>query len=90
MSASDQHAPAQALQPTLIWDLPTRLFHWVLAGSFALAWFTAESDRWLAVHVFCGYLMLGLVAFRLLWGVVGSHFSRFASFWFSPNRFFSL
>ncbi len=86
MSASDQHTSAQHLQPTLIWDLPIRLFHWVLAGSFALAWLTAESDAWLAVHVFCGYLMLGLVAFRLLWGVVGSHFARFASFWFSPKQ----
>jgi len=73
------------LQPTLIWDFPTRLFHWMLAGSFAVAWLTAESDSWLALHVFCGYLMLGLVAFRLVWGFAGSHFSRFASFGFSPR-----
>jgi len=86
MSAPDPHARTHTLQPTLIWDLPTRLFHWVLAGSFALAWITAEADEWLAVHVFCGYLMLGLVAFRLLWGVVGSHFARFTSFWFSPKQ----
>ena len=86
MSASDPHARTHTLQPTLIWDLPTRLFHWVLAGSFALAWITAEADEWLSVHVFCGYLMLGLVAFRLLWGVVGSHFARFTSFWFSPKQ----
>lgn len=72
--------------PTLIWDLPTRLFHWTLVGSFALAWLTAESDPWLSVHVFAGYLMLGLVAFRVLWGFAGSHFSRFASFWFGPRR----
>lgn len=74
------------LQPTLIWDFPTRLFHWALASSFAVAWLTAESDPWLAVHVFCGYLMLGLVVFRVLWGFVGSHFSRFASFALSPSR----
>ena len=71
--------------PALIWDIPTRLFHWTLAGSFALAWLTAESDAWLSVHVFAGYLMLGLVAFRVLWGFAGSHFSRFASFWFGPK-----
>ena len=74
------------MQRTLIWDLPTRLFHWALAGSFALAWLTAESDSWRALHVFCGYLMLGLLAFRLLWGVVGSHYARFASFWFGPRQ----
>lgn len=73
------------MQRTLIWDLPTRLFHWTLATSFALAWLTSESDRWLPVHVFLGYLMLGLVGFRVVWGFAGSHFSRFASFWFAPR-----
>lgn len=76
------------MQRTLIWDLPTRLFHWTLASSFAIAWLTSESDSWLAVHVFVGYLMLGLVGFRLVWGVLGSHFSRFASFWFGPRQAF--
>jgi len=84
MSSSDK-----TLQPTLIWDFPTRLFHWALASSFAVAWLTAESDPWLAVHVFCGYLMLGLVAFRVVWGFAGSHFSRFASFGFSPKGAFA-
>jgi cytochrome b len=84
MSSSDK-----ALQPTLIWDFPTRLFHWTLAICFAVAWLTAESDPWLAVHVFCGYLMLGLVGFRVLWGFAGSHFSRFASFGFSPKGAFA-
>jgi cytochrome b len=74
------------MQRTLIWDLPTRLFHWTLATSFALAWLTSEGDQWRSIHVFLGYLMLGLVGFRVLWGFVGSHFSRFASFWFSPQE----
>jgi cytochrome b len=73
------------MQRTLIWDLPTRLFHWCLASSFAVAWLTSDGDRWLAVHVFVGYLMLGLVGFRVLWGVAGSHFSRFATFCFGPR-----
>lgn len=76
------------MQRTLIWDLPTRLFHWTLASSFAIAWLTSEGDRWHAVHVFVGYLMLGLVGFRVLWGFVGSHFSRFTSFWFGPRQAF--
>ncbi|MFZ4480076.1 MAG: cytochrome b/b6 domain-containing protein, partial [Rhodoferax sp.] len=74
------------MQRTLIWDLPTRLFHWTLASSFALAWLTSEGDRWRSIHVFLGYLILGLAGFRLVWGFAGSHFSRFDSFWFGPRE----
>lgn len=74
------------MQRTLIWDIPTRLFHWTLATSFALAWLTSESDTWRSVHVFAGYLMVGLVGFRVLWGFAGSHFSRFSSFRFGPGE----
>ena len=73
------------MQRTLIWDIPTRLFHWALALSFAGAWLTSEQDPWLGVHVFLGYLMLGLVVFRLAWGLLGSHYARFNSFWFGPR-----
>lgn len=74
------------MQRTLIWDIPTRLFHWTLALSFAGAWLTSESDQWLDVHVFLGYLMAGLVAFRLAWGVVGTRYARFSAFWFNPKE----
>ncbi|MDD5480723.1 MAG: cytochrome b/b6 domain-containing protein [Rhodoferax sp.] len=77
---------ASPMQRTLIWDLPTRLFHWTLASSFAIAWLTSDGDRWRSIHVFFGYLMLGLVVFRLVWGFAGSHFSRFSSFWFGPKE----
>lgn len=73
-------------QRILIWDLPTRLFHWTLAASFALTWLTSEGDQWRSIHVFFGYLILGLVGFRLVWGFAGSHFSRFASFLFGPRE----
>ena len=63
-----------------VWDLPTRLFHWLLAVSFAGAWLTAESERWRDVHVVLGYGFAGLIAFRLLWGLVGTRYARFASF----------
>jgi len=69
----------------LVWDIPTRLFHWLFAASFAAAWLTSDSDQWLSVHVFFGYLMLGLVVFRLLWGVVGGHYARFAAFPLAPR-----
>ena len=74
------------MKPTLIWDLPTRLFHWTLAASFAADWLTSENDTLLSVHVFFGYLMLGLVIFRVFWGLAGSHFSRFSSFPFAPKE----
>lgn len=67
----------------LVWDIPTRLFHWLFAGAFAVAWLTSDSDSWLNVHVFAGYLMLGLLGFRLIWGFIGGRYARFASFHFS-------
>lgn len=72
------------MKKILVWDIPTRLFHWLFAASFAGAWLTAESNAWLAVHVFLGYLMLGLIGFRLVWGLAGGRYARFASFLYSP------
>jgi len=69
----------------LVWDLPTRVFHWLLAASFVGAFATAESERLRDVHVLLGYTMLGLVAFRLLWGVIGTRYARFRSFAFGPR-----
>lgn len=63
-----------------VWDLLVRVFHWSFAACFAGAWLTAESERWRDVHVFLGYTILGLVAFRLLWGLVGPRHARFSSF----------
>jgi len=68
-----------------VWDLPTRLFHWLLAVSFAGAWLTAESERWRDVHVALGYTFAGLIAFRLVWGLVGSRYARFSSFVSGPG-----
>ena len=74
------------MKSLLIWDLPTRLFHWLFAVSFAGAYITAESDAWLGVHTGLGYLMLGLLAFRLVWGFAGGHYARFSNFLFSPKQ----
>lgn len=68
-----------------VWDLPTRVFHWSLAACFAGAFLTAESERWRDVHVMLGYALLGLIAFRLVWGVVGSRYARFSSFVAGPG-----
>ncbi len=61
-----------------VWDTPTRVFHWTLALSFAGAYLTAESERWRDIHVRLGYAVLGLIAFRLVWGFVGTRYVRFA------------
>lgn len=73
-----------AMQRILVWDVPTRLFHWLFASSFVAAWITSESDEWLSIHSFFGYLMLGLIGFRLIWGIAGGHYARFASFLYAP------
>lgn len=64
----------------LVWDAPVRVFHWLLVLSFAGAYLTAESERWRLVHVSLGYTQGGLVAFRILWGLMGTRHARFASF----------
>ena len=70
----------------LVWDLPVRLFHWMLAISFVGAWLTAESERWRDVHVMLGYTAGVLVVLRNLWGIVGTRHARFASFVQGPRR----
>jgi len=69
-----------------VWDLPVRLFHWLLAGSFAVAYLVAEWDSVRNVHVMLGYTATGLILFRIIWGFVGSRFARFKSFLFSPSQ----
>src|SRR5690606_37588088 len=70
---------------TLVWDVPVRVFHWLLVLCFAGAWLTAESEHWRLVHVTLGYTMAGLLAFRVLWGLVGTRYARFASFVRGPR-----
>ena len=64
----------------MVWDAPVRVFHWLMVLSFAGAYLTAESERWRLVHVSLGYTLGGLVAFRLVWGLLGTRYARFASF----------
>jgi cytochrome b len=70
-------APARRV---LIWDAPVRVFHWLMVLSFAGAYLSAESERWRLLHVTLGYTMAGLVAFRIVWGLVGTRHARFSSF----------
>ena len=81
-SASRAEAPAEstAARKVLVWDAPVRVFHWLMVLSFAGAYVTAESERWRLLHVTLGYTMAGLLAFRIVWGLVGTRHARFASF----------
>jgi cytochrome b len=71
-------------QRILVWDLPTRIFHWSLALSFTGAFLTCESERLCNIHMLCGYTVLGLIFFRLVWGFVGTRYARFSEFVRSP------
>jgi len=67
------------VQRILVWDLPTRISHWLLVLSFSGAFLTGDSERWQDLHVLFGYTMLGLLVFRMVWGVIGSRYVRFVA-----------
>jgi cytochrome b len=66
-----------------VWDPFVRAFHWALATSFAVAWFSP--DNWDSLHAAAGYAAGALVALRVVWGFVGPRYARFAQFVRSPN-----
>lgn len=61
-----------------VWDLPLRLYHWMLAAAVLIAYFTANVFD--TVHEVAGYAALALISFRLVWGFYGSRYSCFRSF----------
>jgi cytochrome b len=73
----------------LVWDMPTRVFHWLQVLSFGFAYLNAFSERMRNYHVALGYILLGLLAFRLLWGFIGTRYARFSSFLFNPKQIFN-
>ncbi len=67
-----------------VWEIPVRVFHWLLFLSFVIAWVTAEEVAWL--HQLSGYTIACLIAFRLVWGFVGNEYARFGSFLYHPTK----
>ncbi len=68
-----------------VWDLPVRLFHWALVGVIVAAWATQETALVdMDLHALFGRAVIGLLVFRLVWGVIGSRTARFASFIKAP------
>ena len=73
-------------QSILVWDMPVRVFHWLLVISFAGAWLTSEGERQQMIHYAFGYSACALVLFRIVWGVVGTRYARFTQFIKGPVR----
>ncbi len=67
-----------------VWDIPTRLVHWVLVLLFCVSWWSARHQE-LELHRYSGYALLGTVLFRVYWGLVGSDTARFAKFIKGPR-----
>lgn len=78
--------PAPSLEPYRVWDLPTRLSHWLITLLFTVQFigghFGLLPGTW---HLWCGYLLLSVVLFRITWGFVGSESARFAHFVAGPR-----
>jgi cytochrome b len=78
------------IEKRLVWDLPTRLFHWLLALDILGLYLTAEPGtptmEW---HFRLGYVALGLVAFRIIWGFIGPRHARFSTFLVGPKALFA-
>jgi cytochrome b len=79
----DDVAPAMKKR-LVVWDLPTRAFHWLLVLALAASWWTAE-NRHMEWHRWSGYTILWLILLRVYWGVVGSSTARFANFIRGPR-----
>jgi cytochrome b len=70
-----------------VWDLPTRLFHWLLVCLVAVSFATVEiGGNAMRVHTWSGFTILALVLFRVVWGFFGSTPSRFGTFLVGPRR----
>ena len=78
------HVPGAVPRTVHVWDRFVRVFHWTLAAAFFVAYFT--EDDLLAVHVWAGYLVGGLIVLRLAWGFVGPRHARFTDFVCGPAK----
>ena len=80
-------AMQQVTNQIMVWDPLIRFFHWLLVACFAIA-YVVEDER-IALHLLAGSIITGLIAFRLAWGFIGSRYSRFADFLFTPRQTFA-
>ncbi|MCF7821009.1 MAG: cytochrome b/b6 domain-containing protein [Mariprofundaceae bacterium] len=67
-----------------VWDILIRVFHWSLVIFFIIAYVTG--DELDTVHAWAGYIIIGLLAVRVVWGIVGTRYARFSNFIYSPQK----
>lgn len=70
----------------LIWDIPTRLFHWGIVITLCYSWYAIDIKNDLDHHFLSGFIALGLIVFRIIWGIVGSRYAKFGSFIYKPSE----
>ncbi len=82
-------SPMSKSKRVLIWDLPTRIFHWLLAGGFLVAALLAlavdEDSPLFAYHAILGLIIAFMIVLRVFWGFVGTRYARLSSFAFGPR-----
>ena len=70
-----------------VWDPLVRAFHWSLVLAFFVAYLSGEEES--DIHIYSGYIVLGLITFRLIWGFIGSKYARFSNFVSAPKTIIS-
>ena len=84
-AAADAGSAPAPRQTTRVWDIPVRVFHWALVAAVIASYVTNKLGVvYFRYHLWCGYAVIVLITFRLLWGFVGTHHARFGSFLRGP------
>ena len=84
-AAASKAGDTEAPQYRLVWDLPVRVVHWTLVLAFIGAYVTDRAGvKYFKYHTWCGYAVIVLASFRILWGVVGTRHARFSNFLRGP------
>jgi cytochrome b len=83
LATIDRVEPARGQPEVKVWDPLVRIFHWGLVIAFLVAWATGDEIK--RVHILAGYCVIGLVALRIVWGIIGAKHARFASFVRGPR-----
>lgn len=80
-----KHSENQTISSEIkVWDIFVRFFHWTLVAAFVTAYLS--EDDYMTVHEWAGYSLLGLIALRIIWGLIGTKYARFSNFIYPPRE----